>query len=143
MPYASPVVLCHKNNALPLDIPKAYRFAIDYRKLNAITKHHRYPLTLIDDLITSIPLTGIMSNLDLRSGYFQLAVNPKDIIKTAFVIKNGTFAFTRMLFGLSAAAPNFQKAIDMILKVVLERFLSVYMSDVIMASPSFTHHIKH
>ncbi|GFY32968.1 hypothetical protein TNCV_2877171 [Trichonephila clavipes] len=33
-----------KNNGLPPDSPEAYRFAIDYRKLNAITKYPRYPL---------------------------------------------------------------------------------------------------
>ncbi|GFW18346.1 uncharacterized protein TNCV_1183741 [Trichonephila clavipes] len=33
--YASPVVLTRKNNGLPPDSPEAYRFAIDYRKLNA------------------------------------------------------------------------------------------------------------
>ncbi|GFX57072.1 uncharacterized protein TNCV_2963521 [Trichonephila clavipes] len=37
-PYASPVVLTRKNTDLPPDSPEAYRFAIDYRKLNAITK---------------------------------------------------------------------------------------------------------
>ncbi|GFX89391.1 retrovirus-related Pol polyprotein from transposon 297 [Trichonephila clavipes] len=72
-PYASPVVLCRKNNGLPPDNPEAYRFAVDYRKLNAITKYPRYPLPLIDDLIMNIPHTGIMSALDLRSGYFQMA----------------------------------------------------------------------
>ncbi|GFX85903.1 uncharacterized protein TNCV_2473051 [Trichonephila clavipes] len=43
-PYASPVVLCRKNNGLPPDNPEAYRFAVDYRRLNAITKYPRYPL---------------------------------------------------------------------------------------------------
>ncbi|GFS68126.1 retrovirus-related Pol polyprotein from transposon 17.6 [Trichonephila clavipes] len=43
-PYASPVVLCRKNNGLPPDNPEAYRFAVDYRKLNAIAKYPRYPL---------------------------------------------------------------------------------------------------
>ncbi|GFV74889.1 retrovirus-related Pol polyprotein from transposon 297 [Trichonephila clavipes] len=90
-PYASPVVLCRKNNGLLPDNPKAYRFAVDYRKLNAITKYLRYPLLLIDDLIMNITHTGIMSALYLRSGYFQMAVNPSDIVKTAFVTKNGTF----------------------------------------------------
>ncbi|GFW22025.1 retrovirus-related Pol polyprotein from transposon opus [Trichonephila clavipes] len=33
-PYASPVVLTRKKNDLPPDSPEAYRFAIDYRKLN-------------------------------------------------------------------------------------------------------------
>ncbi|GFX23636.1 transposon Ty3-I Gag-Pol polyprotein [Trichonephila clavipes] len=63
-----------------------------------------------------------MSALDLRSGYFQMAVNPSDIVKTAFVTKTGTYAFCRMPFGLSGAAPNFQKAIDIILKPVMGKF---------------------
>ncbi|GFU19181.1 retrovirus-related Pol polyprotein from transposon 297 [Trichonephila clavipes] len=142
-PYASPVVLCRKNNGLPPDNPEAYRFAVDYRKLNAITKYPRYPLPLIDDIIMNVPHTKIMSALDLRSGYFQMAVNPSDIVKTAFVTKNGTYAFRRMPFGLSGAAPNFQTAIDIILKPVIGKFVNVYMDDVIISSPSFTQHIEH
>ncbi|GFY22975.1 hypothetical protein TNCV_2182361 [Trichonephila clavipes] len=64
-----------------------YRFSVDYQKLNAIMNYPRYPLPLIDDLIMNIPHTGIMSALDLRTGYFQMAVNPSDIVKTAFVTK--------------------------------------------------------
>ncbi|GFV17601.1 retrovirus-related Pol polyprotein from transposon 297 [Trichonephila clavipes] len=142
-PYTSPVVLCRKNNCLPPDNPEAYRFAVDYQKLDAITRYPRYPLPLIDDLIMNIPHTEIMSALDLRSGYFQMAVNPSDIVKTAFVTKNGTYAFRRMPFGLSGAAPNFHKAIDIILKPVIGKFVNVYMDDVIISSPSFTQHIKH
>ncbi|GFS66865.1 uncharacterized protein TNCV_230471 [Trichonephila clavipes] len=58
-PYASPVVLCRKNNGLLPDNPEAYRFAVDYRKLNAIKKYPRYPLLLIDDLIMNILHTAI------------------------------------------------------------------------------------
>ncbi|GFV31652.1 retrovirus-related Pol polyprotein from transposon 297 [Trichonephila clavipes] len=142
-PYASPVVLTRTNNGLPPDSSEAYRFAIDYCKLNAITKYPRYPLPVIDDLITNIPHTGVMSTLDLKSGYFQLVNSPKDIEKTAFITRNGTFAFLRMPFGLSGAAPNFQKAIDIILKPVIGRFVSVYMDDVIITSPSFNEHLDH
>ncbi|GFW29835.1 retrovirus-related Pol polyprotein from transposon 17.6 [Trichonephila clavipes] len=84
-PYASLVVLTRKNNGLPPDSPEAYRFAIDYRKLNAITKYPRYPLPVIDDLIKNIPHTDIMSILDQKLSYFQLAISPKDIEKTAFI----------------------------------------------------------
>ncbi|GFT51350.1 retrovirus-related Pol polyprotein from transposon 17.6 [Trichonephila clavipes] len=112
-PYASPVVLTRKNNGLPPYSPEAYRFAIDYRKLNAITK-----------------------NRDIH-------YRPKVIEKTAFITRNGTFAFLRMPFGLSGAAPNFQKAIDIILKPVIGRFVMVYMDDVIITSPSFNEHIDH
>ncbi|GFX95300.1 retrovirus-related Pol polyprotein from transposon 17.6 [Trichonephila clavipes] len=79
-PYASPAVLTRKNNGLSPDSPGAYRFALDYRKLNAITKYPSYPLPLIDDLITNILFIGIMSILDLKSGYFQLAISPRDIV---------------------------------------------------------------
>ncbi|GFW32408.1 retrovirus-related Pol polyprotein from transposon 297 [Trichonephila clavipes] len=48
-----------------------------------------------------------------------------------------------MPFGLSGAAPNFQKAIDIILKPVIGRFVSVYMDDVIITSPSFNEHLDH
>ncbi|GFT76792.1 retrovirus-related Pol polyprotein from transposon 17.6 [Trichonephila clavipes] len=142
-PYASPVVLTRKKNDLPPDSPEAYRFAIDYRKLNGITKYPRYPLPVIDDLLTNIPHTNVMSTLDLRSGYFPLAISPRDIEKTAFITRNGTFAFLRMPFGLSGAAPNFQRAIDIILKPVIGRFVLVYMDDVIITSPSFKDHLDH
>ncbi|GFS88876.1 retrovirus-related Pol polyprotein from transposon 17.6 [Trichonephila clavipes] len=89
-PYTSSVVLCRKNNGLPLENLKAYRFVVDYRNLNAITKYPRYPLPLIEDLITNIPHTNMLSLLDLRSGYFQLAVKPSDVVKTTFVTKNCT-----------------------------------------------------
>ncbi|GFU62386.1 retrovirus-related Pol polyprotein from transposon opus [Trichonephila clavipes] len=91
----------------------------------------------------SIPHAAIMSALHLRSGYFQLPVHPSDIAKPTFVTKNGTYAFRRMPFGLSRAAPNFQKAIDIILKPVTGKFVNVYMDDVIISSPLFTQHIEH
>ncbi|GFV03018.1 retrovirus-related Pol polyprotein from transposon 297 [Trichonephila clavipes] len=142
-PYASPVVLTRTNNGLLPDSSEAYRFAIGYRKLNEITKYPRYPLPLIDDLITNIPNTAMMSSLDLKSDYFQLAINSRDIEKTAFITRNGTFAFLRMSFGRSGEAPNFLKAIDIILKPVLGPFVSCYMDDVIITSLSFNEHIDH
>ncbi|GFW39183.1 retrovirus-related Pol polyprotein from transposon 297 [Trichonephila clavipes] len=84
-----------------------------------------------------------MSAFDLRSGYFLTAVKPSDIDKIAFVKKNGTYAFRRMPFGLSATTPNFQKATDIILKPVIGKFVNVYMDDDIISSPSFTQHIEH
>ncbi|GFV33858.1 retrovirus-related Pol polyprotein from transposon 297 [Trichonephila clavipes] len=117
--------------------PEAYRFAIDYHKLHAITKYPRYPLPVIDDLITNTPDTGTMTTLDLKSGYFQLVISLKDIEKTTFITRKCTFAFLRMSFGLSGAAPNFQKTIALILKPVIGWFVMVYMDDVIITSPSF------
>ncbi|GFT20870.1 retrovirus-related Pol polyprotein from transposon opus [Trichonephila clavipes] len=48
-----------------------------------------------------------------------------------------------MPFGLSGAAPNFQKAIDIMLKSVIGKFVRAFMDDVIISFPSFTQHVKH
>ncbi|GFY23072.1 transposon Ty3-I Gag-Pol polyprotein [Trichonephila clavipes] len=72
-----------------------------------------------------------------------MAANPSDIVKTTFVTKKGSYAFRRMPFGLSGAVPNFQKAIDIILKPLIGKFLSAYMDDLIISSPSFTQYVKH
>ncbi|GFX57555.1 retrovirus-related Pol polyprotein from transposon 297 [Trichonephila clavipes] len=72
-----------------------------------------------------------------------MAANPSVIVKTAFVTKNGTYAFRRMPLGLSGAAPNFQKAIDIILKHVIGKFVNVYMDNEIISSPLFTQHVEH
>ncbi|GFT25844.1 hypothetical protein TNCV_1518071 [Trichonephila clavipes] len=48
-----------------------------------------------------------------------------------------------MAFGLSGAAPNFQKAIDIMLKPVLGRFVNCYRDDVLITSPSFNEHLDH
>ncbi|GFX40293.1 retrovirus-related Pol polyprotein from transposon opus [Trichonephila clavipes] len=130
------VIIGLEYNGQPPDNPEIYRFEVDYHKLNAITRYPRYPFPLIEDLILH---TTIMSSLDIRSEYFQLAVNPSDVVKTAFVTKNGSYAFKR----ISGAALNFQRAIDIILKPLLGKYMSVFMDDVIISSPSFSHHAEH
>lgn len=37
--FASPVMLCVKNNSKSADDPESYRFAIDYGKLNTTMQH--------------------------------------------------------------------------------------------------------
>ena len=43
-PWASPVVLVRKKDG-------TYRFCIDYRKLNLVTKQNANPLPRVDDLL--------------------------------------------------------------------------------------------
>ncbi|GFX30763.1 uncharacterized protein TNCV_1181411 [Trichonephila clavipes] len=59
-----------QNNGLPPDSPEVYRFAIDYRKLNALTKYPRYPLPVIDDLITKHSAYRRYVEIGFKSGYF-------------------------------------------------------------------------
>lgn len=50
-PYASPVVLFHKNNGKSIDDPEAWRFAINYKKLNVNTLYAHYTIPVIDGIL--------------------------------------------------------------------------------------------
>lgn len=67
------------------------QMCIDFRGLNAITLKDRYPIPNIEDLLTQLKGTSYFTKLDMASGYHQVAVNPADRPKTAFVTKFGTF----------------------------------------------------
>ncbi|GBN11605.1 Retrovirus-related Pol polyprotein from transposon 412 [Araneus ventricosus] len=77
-PWSSPVVLVKKKNG-------TWRFCVDYRRLNKITKKDVYPLPRIDDALDSLSGASSFSTMDLKSGYCQIEVDERDKEKTAFI----------------------------------------------------------
>ncbi|KAL6491502.1 hypothetical protein MHYP_G00018470 [Metynnis hypsauchen] len=88
-PYVSPVVLVRKKNG-------ELRIVVDYRKLNNLTKKDAYLLPGIEETFTLLSGSKWFSVLDLKSGYYQLEVEPSDRPKTAFTTPFGTWQFRRM-----------------------------------------------
>ena len=93
---------------------KESRICIDYRELNKKTVKDVYPLPHPDEVEDRLSRSIIFITLDLRSGYWQLPVNPADRCKTAFCPgpELGLFQFCRMPFGLSGAPASFQRLMD-------------------------------
>jgi len=83
-PWASPIVIVHKEGSKP-------RFCVDYRKLNDVTKKDAYPLPHIDDILDSMGPAKIFSTIDAASGYHQILVHPEDQEKTCYTTWQGNF----------------------------------------------------
>ncbi|CAF4003985.1 unnamed protein product [Rotaria magnacalcarata] len=77
-PWASPIVLSPQKDG-------SLRFCVDYRKLNASTIRTAYPMPRVDDTLNSLREAKYISTLDLRSGYWQVEIDPDSRDKTAFI----------------------------------------------------------
>ena len=66
-----------------------WKFCVDYRKLNDVTKKDSYPLPRIDDTLDRLAGMQWFSSLDLKSGYWQVEMELKDKEKMAFKTGNG------------------------------------------------------
>ncbi|GBM79924.1 Transposon Ty3-I Gag-Pol polyprotein [Araneus ventricosus] len=102
-PWTSPIVLVKKKDG-------STRFCVDYRKLNEITIKDSYPLLRIDDTLDALNGSQWFSTLDLKSGYWQVEIQPEDKEKTPFTTGQGLWNFSaiaRPLHKLTEARTSF------------------------------------
>lgn len=135
-PYSAPVLLVKKKDG-------SFRMCVDYRQLNDITIKNRYPLPIIEDLIYNVKGAIYFSKLDLRSGYHQIRIRPEDVPKTAFSTKNGHWEFLVMPFGLTNAPATFQNFMNDIFRPYIDKFVNVYLDDILVFSETKEQHIEH
>lgn len=134
-PWSAPVVLVKKHNG-------DWRFCVDYRKLNKVTKKDVYPLPRIDDAIDNLSGASMFSAIDLKSGYWQIEVDEKDREKTAFITPDGLYQFKVMPFGLCNAPATFERMMDNILKGFSWKICLCYLDDIIVYGSSFEEHLN-
>ncbi|GBG83896.1 hypothetical protein CBR_g37767 [Chara braunii] len=135
-PYGAPVLFVRKKN-------KDLRLRIDYRKLNAQTVKNAGPLPRIDDLLERLGSAKYFSKLDLKSGYHQISIRPNDRYKSAFKTRYGHFEWVVMPFGLTNAPATFQAAMTNEFRAMLDRFVLVYLDNILVYSRTLEDHLGH
>ncbi|GBG59012.1 hypothetical protein CBR_g24360 [Chara braunii] len=96
-----------------------------------------------DELFDRLAGNRFFMKIDLCSGYHQIRVAAADQPKTAFRSRFGHYEFTVMPFGLTNAPAIFQRAMNDILRDILEQYVVVYLDDILVYSRTLEEHLRH
>ncbi|CAJ0929680.1 unnamed protein product [Ranitomeya imitator] len=118
------------------------RPCIDYRLLNKITVKFQYPLPLLSDLFARIKGASWFTKIDPRGAYNLVRIRQGDEWKTAFNTPEGHFEYLVMPFGLANAPSVFQSFMHDIFREYLDKFLIVYLDDILIFSDDWESHVK-
>ena len=132
-PWASNVVLVSKKDG-------KQRFAIDYRKLNEVTRKDAYSIPRIQTILDKLHGNRFFSVIDISSAYWSVPVREADIEKTAFNTPRGLYEMTVMPFGLVNSQAIFQRLMDNTLRGL--KHTDSYIDDCIIYSHSLEEHIE-
>ena len=135
-PFGAPVLFVPKKGG-------QWRMCIDYRALKKITVKSRYPLPKVKELMDRLHGARYFTKLDLYLGYHQIRLREEDIQKTAFVMRYGVFEYLVMPFGLCNVPTTFQRVMNTILRDGLDRFVLVFLDDIVIFSRTREEHKQH
>ncbi|XP_015160982.1 uncharacterized protein [Solanum tuberosum] len=101
------VVTNAKNELVPQRPVTGWRVCVDYMKLNKWTLKDHFPMPFMEQMLDRLAGKWWYYFLVGYSGYNQISIALEDQEKTTFTCPYGTFAFTRMPFGICNARATF------------------------------------
>ena len=104
---------------------------------------NKYPLPRIDDLMDQLRGVVVFSRIDLRLGYHQIRVKKEDIPKPAFRTRYRHYEFTVMSFKLTNVPVVFMDYMNRIFKPYLDKFVVVFIDDILIYSRMEEKHKEH
>jgi len=129
-PWSSPVLLVSKKDG-------SKRFCVDYRSLNEITMLTAWPIPILEEVLDTVSeqRPTLWSTIDLRSGYWKVALDPATKDRTGFQTAHDAFVFNRISMGLAGAVGFFQMVMQKVLRGLSPSAAIVYLDDVMVLPP--------
>jgi hypothetical protein len=122
---------------------QSLRPCVDYWPLNVITIKNKHHMPLIDILFDQLAGAKVFSKVDLRSGYHQIKIHPKDISKIAFSTRYGLYEYLVMSFELINASAHFMYLMNSVFRPELDKFIMIFTDDILIYSKSEEEHEQH
>jgi len=115
----------------------------DYRALNSITVKNKYPLPLISELVSQLREARYFTKLDVRWGFNNVRIKPRDEWKAAFQTNRGLFEPLVMFFGMTNSLATFQTMMNNIFQnLIAEGIMVVYLDDILIFTKMEEEHAQ-
>ena len=123
--------------------PNKVRLCLDARKLNIVTKKDAYPLPNIEGIFARLPKANLITKLDLKDAYWQIALDENSKSLTAFTVPGRPlYQFVVMPFGLCNAPQTMCRLMDEIIPPDLKHSVFGYLDDLVIVSEDFHSHLE-
>ena len=119
-----------------------FRWCIDYRDLNKISKRDTFPIGNIEDNLARLSNSKIFSGLDGSGAFHVIPLEKHSKEKTAFATPFGLYQFKRLPFGLANGPATYARLIKMVLNDIPTNVAIPYLDDTIIHSPDLSTHFR-
>lgn len=134
--WSNPIVMVKKPSG-------KYRFCLDFRKVNQISKKDAYLLPNMTGILDRLRAAKYISTLDLCQAYFQIPLAKYSREITAFRMPgNGLYHFTRMPYRLTGAPATFQHLLNKLIGSEMEPHAFAYLDDIVIVTTTFKEHLN-
>ena len=119
-----------------------WRWVVDFRALNNITRKDTYPIPNIQELLSYLSGSRYFSSLDLASAFHSIPIRPCDQEKVSFSALDKQYQFVKMPFGLTSAPNTWARLVTEILQHIPKTKLVVFFDDLLIHSRSLPEHLS-